>query len=125
MAKTKVKIELPKVETYLKSLGLLPMGNIQTFIDSEIARLSDPYVPSDTTDTRKSVFLNTAFGSGQLVYSAYGYPEPGRNIWNDERETVKWQDAPKRGPKWVLRMWAEGGREKVLMAVGKLLRARK
>jgi len=58
MTKAKVKITGPKVQDYIKSLGLLPRGKIQTFVDSEIVRLTDPKVPSDTTHTRKSVFYD-------------------------------------------------------------------
>jgi len=104
MPKAKVTIKLPKVQTYLKALGLLPKGTVQTFIDSEIVRLSDPYAPSDTTALRKSVFMNTDFGSGKM---------------NDT--TSQFQDRPMRGPFWVLRMWNNGGMYKVMAAVKKFL----
>jgi len=118
MAKCKVKTELPKVQTYLKAFGLLPKDTVQKLIDSEIVRLSDPYVPSDTTALRKSVFLNTDFGSGKIVYDIYGNT-PGRNTWNDT--TSKFQDRPMRGPFWVIRMWNNGGMYKVMEAVKRFL----
>jgi hypothetical protein len=114
----KVKISGPKVQEYIKTLGLLPKGKVQTFIDSEIVRLADSFVPSDTTATRKSVFINPDFGSGKIIYSIYGDPN-GRNTYNDT--TSKFQGAPKRGPFWVHRMLDAGGREKVMLGIRRLL----
>jgi hypothetical protein len=118
MSNPRVKISGPKVQDYIKTLGLLPKGKIQTFIDSEIARLADPFVPSDTTAVRKSVFKNTDFGSGEIVYSIYGNPD-GRNTYEDT--TSKFQDAPKRGSFWIHRMLNEGGREKLMLGIRRLL----
>lgn len=89
-------------------------GDLQKFIDSEVVRLSDPYVPSDTTALRKSVFINTQFGSGKIIYTVYGNPD-GRNTWNDE--TSNFQDRPMRGPYWVKRMLDAGGWEKLKLAI--------
>ncbi|MCL2879042.1 MAG: hypothetical protein FWF29_02240 [Treponema sp.] len=113
----RIKTWFPKLSQYQKQLGLEPKGAAQKLIDSEIVRLSDPYVPSDTTYTRKSVYLHTDFGSGKVIYEAYGNA-PGRNIWNDEK--AQFQDRPRRGPFWVLRMWADGGMEKIMKTVNRL-----
>jgi len=89
-------------------------GDLQRFIDMSIVRLADPYVPSDTTAIRKSVFLNTDFGSGRLIYTIYG-KRNGRNSWND---TVSdFQDRPQRGPYWVIRMLISGGKNKLLKGI--------
>ena len=87
-----------------------PGGNLQKFIDLEIARLSDPYVPSDTTAMRKSVYARSQFGSGEIIYEIYGDAN-GKNSWNDH--TSRFQDAPRRGPEWAVRMLNEGGKEKL------------
>ena len=115
MAKNpKIKIEGPKAQDFIKSLGLLPKGNVQTFIDIEMVRLADPYVPSDIKSLRKSVFLNTDFGSGEIVYT--GYYE---NMYEDTSK--QWQGRPKRGARWVHRMLDNGGREKIMLGVKRLL----
>ena len=45
----------------------------QQFIDSEVLRLSDPYVPFDTGYLKKSGILGTVIGSGDIFYIApYG-----------------------------------------------------
>jgi hypothetical protein len=110
----KVVIEGPKVSDYIKSLGLLPKGKVQTFVDSEFARLTDPKVPSDTTHTRKSVFINTNSGSGEVTYSVYY-----KNMYEDTKK--RYQDAPSRGAWWVHRMLNEGGREKIISGIKRLL----
>ena len=119
MPKPKVKFYIPAVQTYSKILGLLPKSNVQTLIDTEVVRLSDPYVPSDTTAIRKSVFINTDFGSGKIEYDIYGNV-PGRNTWNDT--TSEFQDRPRRGPFWTIRMWNDGGKEKVIKTINRFLK---
>jgi hypothetical protein len=101
----------------MKQFGLGEGGRVQTFVDMEAARLSDPYVPNDTGFTRKSVFLNSRFGSGGIIYDAYK-TRGGKTIWDDE--ALKFQDAPMRGVKWVLRMWESGGEEKITRAANAL-----
>jgi hypothetical protein len=122
MTKVKVKTYIPKVNQYIKQLGLEPKGTVQKLIDSEIVKLSDPYAPSDTTALRESVFMNTDIGSGKIIYDIYGN-SPGRNTWNDT--TSKFQDRgsdKSRGPFWVLRMWNDGGKERVMLAVKRFLK---
>jgi hypothetical protein len=118
MANPQVKIKGPKVQDYIRSLGLLPKGKVQAFMDSEIVRLADPFVPSDTAALRKSPFVKTNFGSGEVVYSIYGDPN-GRNTYNDTAS--KFQGAPKRGPFWIHRMLDAGGREKIILGIRRLL----
>jgi len=111
------EIKGPSAEDYIRNLGLLPRGRVQTFIDSEMARLADPYVPSDTAYTRKSVFERTDFGSGLIRYAVY-YPGMYTNV------TPEFQDAPMRGAWWMHRMWNGGGAEKIHEGVRRLLRGR-
>lgn len=123
----RIKTWFPKLKDYQKKFRLEPKGTVQKLIDSEIVRLSDPYVPSDTTYTRKSVYALTELGTGKVVYEAYGYA-PGRNIWNDDRTGVHWQDGINhgglRGPKWTLRMWENGGMVKIMKTVNRLFGGR-
>jgi hypothetical protein len=98
-----------------------PGSDLQKFIDMEVARLSDPYAPSDTASLRKSVFVKSAFGSGELTYEIYGKPD-GRNTWNDTAS--KFQDAPMRGSFWVKRMMGAGGREKLRLGIERFIKKR-
>ena len=112
------KVEGPKVDDYIENLGLLRGGRVQTLIDSEIPRHVDPFVPSDTTYTRKSVFELTDFGSGLVEYALYW---PGMY----EDVTSEFQDGlPNglRGGLWVHRAWNSGVREKVLEGARSLIK---
>jgi len=91
-------------------------SNFQRFLDMKVIKLSDPYVPSDTTALRKSVFVKTQFGSGRLVYKVYGNPD-GKNTWNDT--TAVFQDRPIRGAFWTIRMLADGGAEKLRLIINR------
>jgi len=105
-ARVRAGIEGPSAGEYVASLGLRLRGRAQAFVDSEVARLADPYVPNDTGDTRKSVFLLSDFGGGEVAYSLY---HPGMY----EDDVSAFQDAPMRGSRWVHRMLAAGGAEKI------------
>jgi len=96
-------------------------GDLQKFIDLSIARHSDPYAPSDFGALRKSVFTETIFGLGRLIYSIYGNPN-GRNTWNDYKS--KFQDAPMRGPECVRRWWNGGGAEKLKLEIDRYIKQR-
>ena len=112
-----VKINTATIRNLLSSF--VPGTNFQKFIDLEIIRLSDPYVPSDTASIRKSVFTSTTFGSGEIVYKIFGNLN-GRNTWNDD--VSRFQDAPRRGPEWAIRMLNGGGKEKLELAARRFIK---
>jgi hypothetical protein len=114
--KVRLKINTAVKNSLIKSFS--PGGNLQKMVDMEVARLSDPYAPSDTGALRKSVFVNSAFGSGEINYTIYG-DRNGRNTWNDD--TSKFQDRPMRGNRWVQRAMDNGGREKLMLAISKFI----
>jgi len=111
-----VKINTPAINIFKKVYS--PGGNLQKFIDMEVVRLSEPYTPKDTTALEKSVFINTDFGSGRLVYTIYGNPT-SRNTWNDT--TSEFQGRPKRGSFWTIRMLADGGGEKLMKGIQRFM----
>jgi hypothetical protein len=116
MAESKEKIKknvLVRVNTKLIQEilnGFSAGSDFQKHFDMEVAKLSDPYVPSDTVAVRKSVFERSTFGSGRLIYEIYGKKD-GRNTWNDK--TSIFQGRPTRGSNWTPRMLASGGAEKL------------
>lgn len=73
----------------------------QRFVDSEILRLSEPYIPLQTGMLIKSGILGTEIGSGEVKwiapYARAQYYKPGK----PGRET-----GPLRGPQWFERMKA-------------------
>jgi len=100
---------------------LAPGSDVQKFVDMEIARLSDKYVPSDTAAIRKSVFVKSDFGSGEITYEIYGRAD-GRNTWNDT--VSQFQGRPMRGSFWAFRMLNSGGSEKLGLAVRRFIAKR-
>lgn len=95
------------VQKIIDSHGLGKGGEIQRYIDSEVLRRCEPYVPRDTGGLIRSGVRNTEIGSGQVVYNT-----PYARRWY--YEPAKFQGAPKRGNYWFDRMCNEGGREAIL-----------
>lgn len=74
----------------------------QQYIDSEVLRLSDPYVPFDTGYLKRSGILGTVIGSGQIFYLA----PYGRKQYYEGRAPGTAAD-PLRGRLWFERMKAD------------------
>lgn len=95
------------VQKIIDSRGLGKGSEIQRYIDSEVLRRCEPYVPRDTGELIRSGVRNTEVGSGKVVYNT-----PYARRWY--YEPAKFQGAPKRGNYWFDRMCNEGGREAIL-----------
>ena len=89
----------------------------QTFVDSEVIRRMNPYVPMDSGFLKMSATLLTVLGSGQVVQMA-----PYARKWY--YTPAKFSGAPKRGTYWFERMKNEGGKEAILRGA-KLIVARR
>lgn len=101
------RLEMDSIEKILAKRGLEDGGSVQRFIDSEVLRLCDPYVPRDNGHLIDSGELNTVIGSGEVVYDT-----PYARRWY--YEPAKFQGEPMRGNYWFERMKNEGGKEKIL-----------
>lgn len=101
----------------LSGRGLEQNGKVQSFIDSEALRLSEPYVPLDQGGIIDSGITHTIIGSGQVkyrtLYARKWYYMP-----------ANFQGAPRRGNYWFERMKNEGGKEKILAGAKKLAGAK-
>lgn len=64
----KAGFEILALQVLLNARGLEVQGEVQKFIDSEVLRLTDPYVPLDTSALKKSGTQHTKIGSGEVVY---------------------------------------------------------
>lgn len=75
----------------------------QMYLDSEILRLSNRYVPLRTSMLQKSGILGTEIGKGEACWIA---PYARRQYYKtaDSRSYD-----PKRGGHWFQRMWADHG----------------
>lgn len=113
----KLNVEIDGKKT-IKKHGLDEGGIVQQFIDSEVLRRCNPYVPRDNGALIDSGILNTDIGSGMVVWDT-----PYARRWY--YESAEFQGAPKRGNYWFERMKNEGGKEAILRGAAKLAGAKK
>lgn len=94
---TTVKLNLNPTQEILLKRHLNRNGEAQRFFTGEIRRLSDPYVPKDT-----STLKNTAREDVKSITYIQPY---ARRQWHEHKGNGL------RGPKWCLRMWSDRGDE--------------
>ena len=54
------------ISKVISSRGLDTGGKVQQYIDSEVLRLNEPFVPKDTGELIQSGIKNTEIGSGEV-----------------------------------------------------------
>ena len=64
----KTKFIIHDIQKSIATRELGAQGRVQQFIDSEVLRLCDPYVPMDTGQLKQSGTRHTRIGSGRVVY---------------------------------------------------------
>lgn len=87
----------------LKLNGVNPekIHRTQVYIDSEILRYSDKYVPMKTGSLKRSGITGTRVGTGVIKYTApYA-----------KRQYFAGKATGQRGRKWVKRMWLSQGKD--------------
>ena len=101
-----------KCKYKLKIRGITPekIHRTQAFIDSEILRNSDPFVPFDTGSLKRSGITGTRVGTGIIRYTApYA-----------KKQYFCGSSSDQKGRKWVRRMWASKGK-KVIKEAQKMI----
>lgn len=90
----------------------------QKFVDSEVLRLSDPYIPMQSGMLKKSGILGTTIGSGEVVWNApysrylyYGKVMVGRAPKVVTNKNLTYRGAPMRGAFWFERMKKDKGKQ--------------
>lgn len=66
--KIKVTLHIAPENVLFARRGLQKGGRVQKYIDSEVLRCSDKYVPLDTSMLKKSGTTSTVVGSGMVHY---------------------------------------------------------
>ena len=113
----KTKVLIHDIQKSIAKRGLEVQGKVQQFIDSEVLRLCDPYVPMDTGQLKQSGIRHTRIGSGRVVYKT---PYARRMYYNPQ---YKFQGAPMRGAYWFERMKANH-KDQILKGAAKVAGAR-
>lgn len=67
--KIAAKLEMGPVQKILAKHDLEKGGAVQRYIDSEVIRQCEPYVPFDSGALNASASLNTHIGSGFVIYN--------------------------------------------------------
>ena len=93
----KVKFNILETETLMKTRGIEVQGKVQKFIDSEVLRLTDPYIPFDSGALKRSGTQNTKIGSGEVIYKT---PYARKQYFANKGSGL-------RGKKWFSRMKAD------------------
>lgn len=93
----KVKFTILETQLLMKARGIEVQGKVQQFIDSEVLRLTDPYIPFDSGALKKSGTQNTKIGSGEVVYKT---PYARKQYFENKGSGL-------RGKKWFERSKAD------------------
>lgn len=121
------EFRLDSSDKILKRIGLNEGGQIQKFIDSEVLRLCDPYIPFQTGTLRNQGILGTVVGSGIVEWTSvkarylyYGKAMEGTPPKKATDRDLIYNGAPMRGAHWFDRMKADRGQE-IINGVQKML----
>ena len=109
----KCRLEID-TQVVVKKRGFGIGGQVQRYVDSEVLRLCEPYVPRDSTALIRSGTNNTNIGSGKVIYNT-----PYARKWYYTE--AHFQGAPKRGTRWFERMKNEGGAMSILQGVARIV----
>jgi len=109
------RLELSDIDYIIKKRGLNNRGSVQYLIDSEVIRLSDPYVPM-LSGTMKDAKRHTFIGSGDVRYKTpYAPRQYYSNAGNGIEGTAH---GGKRGKLWFERMKIDH-KDEILRAAAK------
>ena len=98
----KVKLHVAPENVLLAKRNLGKGGAAQKFVDSEVLRCSDKYVPMDTSMLKKSGTTSTVIGSGMVHWDTpYAKPNYYKNRGRGKQGTAK---GGLRGRLWFERM---------------------
>jgi hypothetical protein len=99
----------------------------QVYIDNEVLRLSDPYLPMQSGLLKKLGILGTVPGSGEVVWNGpyarylyYGKLMVGRAPKKLTDTNLTFHGAPKRGAFWFERMKADK-KDQILRGAAKIM----
>ncbi len=119
MSKANIYLKAMQIKSAVKlasARGIDSGGKVQKFIDSEVLRKSEPYVPKLTRTLIKSGTIHTEIGSGKVIYrTPYARRQYYENAGNGKEGTSK---GGRRGKMWFERMKANH-REEILSGAAK------
>ena len=97
-----MKLTLKTADEIKREHGLEKGGAVQRYIDGEVIRMSEPYVPLDTGALKESPYTCSPPGEGRVVYGV----DYARKQYFENKG-----DGGLRGARWFERMKADRGEE--------------
>lgn len=97
MLSFETKFLIKETQKLIAKRGIEVGGEVQKYIDSEVLRLTDPYVPFDSGKLKESGTIHTKIGSGNVVYKT---PYARRQYFENKGKGL-------RGRQWFHRMKAD------------------
>lgn len=108
-----LNIQMDDTEVIIARRHLQKGGEVQKYIDSEVLRLSEPYIPKLSGVLSNSGTSNTVIGNGEVVYRTpyaryqyYGKVMVGPAPKTVTNKDLKYHGGGARGSKWFERMKA-------------------
>lgn len=105
------KVDIDSLSQMLERRGLEPKGRVQKYIDSEVLRLSSPYLPFQSGELERSGIMGTDIGSGDVMYNTpkarylyYGKVMIGRAPKQLTDKDLTYHGTPMRGAYFFERM---------------------
>ncbi|MGO5053643.1 minor capsid protein [Lachnospiraceae bacterium LCP25S3_G4] len=111
------KFEMKNLNQLLDERGLEERGKVQRYVDSEVLKKCDPYVPFDQGEYKRSGIGSTKIGSGEVSYHT-----PYARKWY--YVPAQFQGAPMRGNYFFERAMNNGGRTQILSGAKKIAGAK-
>lgn len=93
----KTRFIVHDIQKSISKRGLEVGGKVQQYVDSEVLRLTDPYVPMDTGQLKQSGTRHTKIGSGNVIYKT---PYARKQYFHNKGNGL-------RGAYWFERMKAD------------------
>jgi len=92
------------------------MTKAQEYVDSEVLRLCDPYVPLDRGTLKSSATVATKIGSGEVIWNT---PYAAKMYYGD---SYVFSGAPIKGSHWGERAMNNGGKTAIQKGVAAILK---
>lgn len=112
------ELKLPNEKEIINKFGLGDHQRVQRYIDMEVLRRCEPYIPFQTGVLQELGVLGTDVGSGEVTwigpyarYQYYGKVMVGKAPKKVTDIPLKYNGAPMRGAFWFERMKADQGEE--------------
>ncbi len=94
----------------------------QKYVDGEVLRLCDPYIPEDSSNLIKSGVIATKIGSGEVIWDTSRVGGGQKYAKKMYYGNYNFRGAPIKGNHWGTRAMQNGGYKAIKKGVGEILK---